>query len=309
MERQDIAAKMEGVAKALLGEPNTKQRRGTEWRYGRKGSLCIDLSKGTWFDHEAGEGGGVLDLIQRERGGGVPEALEWLKGELGEYVPTVRPVSNKDAERERSNLRQSALKLWREAMPAKGTLAERYLMARRIGFGAKLDDIRFHPRCPFGKDADGNTAYHPCMVALVRNPGDLSPMGIHRTALTPDGRKIDRKMLGPCHGGVVVLAPHSLDDEVCIAEGIETALASAKLFRRPVWATLSAGSMSAFEPLGGVGSLTIYADNDAAGAEASQKCASVWVESGALVEIEMPMQDGWDFADVLAAYERGELVS
>jgi putative DNA primase/helicase len=29
-----------------------------ELRYGSKGSLSIDQAKGTWFDHEASEGGG-----------------------------------------------------------------------------------------------------------------------------------------------------------------------------------------------------------------------------------------------------------
>jgi len=309
VERQDIAAKMEGVAKALLGEPNSKMRRKTEWRYGRKGSLCINLAKGTWFDHEAGEGGGVLDLIKREIGCTTPAAIEWLQGELGEYVPTVQPVSSAEQEREQSNLRDAALRIWRDCKPAKGTLVQTYLQNRHVGFGAELADIGFHPRCPFGKNEAGEQVYHPCMVALVRSPGDLRPLGIHRTALTMDGLKIDRKMLGPCHGGVVVLSPHKLDDEIGIAEGIETALSASRLFERPVWATLNAGSMAAFEPLGGVGALTIFADNDVAGEKASQACAQEWVATGAFVEIEMPMRDGWDFNDVLAAFERGELAS
>ena len=37
-------------------------------RFGTHGSKRIDLEKGTWFDHEAKEGGGVLDLIKHEKG-------------------------------------------------------------------------------------------------------------------------------------------------------------------------------------------------------------------------------------------------
>ena len=54
------------VAKHYLGEPFSKSDR--EWRYGNKGSLSIDLNKDAWFDHEAAEGGGVVDFIKRQEG-------------------------------------------------------------------------------------------------------------------------------------------------------------------------------------------------------------------------------------------------
>lgn len=73
---------MESVALRLLGEPT--QKRGNEWRYGSRGSLSINLESGTWFDHEANEGGGVLDLI---RGQGHERPEGWLQSEaLGPRV-------------------------------------------------------------------------------------------------------------------------------------------------------------------------------------------------------------------------------
>ena len=54
------------VAKHYLGEPFSKSDR--EWRYGNKGSLSINLDNNVWFDHEADEGGGVVDFIRREEG-------------------------------------------------------------------------------------------------------------------------------------------------------------------------------------------------------------------------------------------------
>ena len=78
----DFDGLMESVALRLLGEPT--QKRGNEWRYGSRGSLSINLESGTWFDHEANEGGGVLDLIRRQ-GHERPEA--WLQSEaLGPRV-------------------------------------------------------------------------------------------------------------------------------------------------------------------------------------------------------------------------------
>ena len=65
------------VARALCGEPSSRTR--TEMRFGRRGSLSVKLDSGTWFDHEADEGGGVVALVERERRCSTREALEWLE--------------------------------------------------------------------------------------------------------------------------------------------------------------------------------------------------------------------------------------
>jgi hypothetical protein len=72
----DFDLLMEPVALRLLGEPN--QKHGNEWRYGSRGSLAIDIKKGTWFDHEANKGGGVFDLIRRQ---GHEQPAVWLRRE------------------------------------------------------------------------------------------------------------------------------------------------------------------------------------------------------------------------------------
>jgi len=51
----DFAQFMEVVARAILGEPTSKH--GHQWRYGSHGSLSVDIKAGTYFDHEANEGG------------------------------------------------------------------------------------------------------------------------------------------------------------------------------------------------------------------------------------------------------------
>src|SRR4051794_40406513 len=67
------------LAQSLLGEPNKAMSSAVELRYGKHGSLSVDLAKGTWFDHEAGVGGGALDLVTRETSLTGAERLEWLK--------------------------------------------------------------------------------------------------------------------------------------------------------------------------------------------------------------------------------------
>ena len=74
----DLVPLMADVAAAIWGKPTSSSK--TELRYGRKGSVSIDLEKGTWYDHEAGEGGGVLDALKKR--GGVhndQEAFHWLE--------------------------------------------------------------------------------------------------------------------------------------------------------------------------------------------------------------------------------------
>jgi hypothetical protein len=79
----DLASEMEGVARSLLGEPNRALSTRRELRFGRKGSLSVNIEQGTFFDHEIGEGGGVLDLIKRETGLSGRDAFEWLERGFG----------------------------------------------------------------------------------------------------------------------------------------------------------------------------------------------------------------------------------
>ena len=80
-ERAEIAQLMPRVAKHLLGEPNAALSKSGELRFGSHGSLSVDIDKGTWYDHEAEEGGGVYDLVRRERGLANGQAVEFLKAE------------------------------------------------------------------------------------------------------------------------------------------------------------------------------------------------------------------------------------
>jgi len=50
------------IAKQLFGEPTKVTSK--ELRWGRHGSKSLNLETGQWYDHEAGTGGGVTDLIK-----------------------------------------------------------------------------------------------------------------------------------------------------------------------------------------------------------------------------------------------------
>ena len=85
-ENIDWAALMPDVARRLLGEPASIKNSGNTWRYRRRGSLAVHVGgtgglKGTWSDWESGHRGGVLELIERERGCDRAAAMAWLECE------------------------------------------------------------------------------------------------------------------------------------------------------------------------------------------------------------------------------------
>lgn len=81
---------MEATARKLWGDPVAGLSSAAELRWGTQGSKAVDLEKGTFYDHEAKEGGGVLALIEREAGHAGPEAVEWLRREVGAVIEDTR---------------------------------------------------------------------------------------------------------------------------------------------------------------------------------------------------------------------------
>ena len=85
-----------------------------------------------------------------------------------------------------------------------------------------------------------------------------------------------------------------------IAEGIETALAAARLFRIPVWSVLCAHGIETFVPPPEVQHLVVFADHDThdRGMQAAEAlCARLSFPT----EIRMPDQPGTDWNDVLVS--------
>ncbi|MDD2870340.1 AAA family ATPase [Neomegalonema sp.] len=87
----DLAPLAEPVGRALFGEPNRRlSKPREELRWGENGSLKIDLKAATFFDFEANEGGGLLDLIRREQRLSDDRAcFDWMRG-VGISVPEPR---------------------------------------------------------------------------------------------------------------------------------------------------------------------------------------------------------------------------
>lgn len=90
----DFARLIGPVARRILGEPNQIMSNRAQLRFGRQGSVAVDIAgekAGTWFDHEAGQGGGVLDLLRHRLGLHNGAAIEWLRQEIDAEIPAVAP--------------------------------------------------------------------------------------------------------------------------------------------------------------------------------------------------------------------------
>ena len=83
----EISQYSKEIALALLGEENKRLSSAYELRYGNKGSLSVDLNKGTWFDHEADEGGGMISFIKKYHGEDVSQFLRSMG------IEDLQPVS------------------------------------------------------------------------------------------------------------------------------------------------------------------------------------------------------------------------
>jgi putative DNA primase/helicase len=92
--RDALRANAVAVTEALLGQCNKMVSSRTTHRWGTKGSLAVEVAGakcGMWFDHEAGEGGDLLDLIRRTRGGTFADTLAWACDFTGISVPSPEP--------------------------------------------------------------------------------------------------------------------------------------------------------------------------------------------------------------------------
>ena len=243
------------VAVALLGEPSS--RSGRELRYGRKGSLSVHLDKGTWRDHESATGGGVLDLVKRERGCDTAGAMAWLKS-VGfvesrdrERRPE-RPVGGdsipEPAETGPDPRAAFVRLLWARAVPADSTPGRHYL-ARRLawppaGIGPELPaTVRWLAReAAPGHDPAAKWYGLPdgaagALVFAWRRPGDADPdpRAVTVIAVSAQGERLPAWPNGPkvreagTRAGTVfeARAPSSGADAAHVAEGEADALALA----------------------------------------------------------------------------------
>jgi putative DNA primase/helicase len=278
-------------------------------RWGRRGSLALRIESGLWFDHEQGHGGDIIKFIEIEQHCTFIEALNIA----AQFAPELRggpppsqrrsqPTPQQIADDDEEDRIANAVEIWCQAKPLRGSPAEKYLRSRGIEVpNEALDILRFHPYCPW------QVGTRPAMVALVRDVVTDEPLGIHRTVLTADGRKLDRpKLLGPTLGGAIKLSNDTIMGELAIGEGIETTLSATMLGYGPAWCVLDAGGIAKFPVLPWITRLIIAVDNDVSGTgqRAAAESKARWLAAGHRVRTVMPARPGEDLNDILQRREK-----
>jgi hypothetical protein len=170
--------------------------------------------------------------------------------------------------------------MWEGAGDPRGTIVQTYLEGRNLRL---TDDVtgsvlRFHPTCPWASE-DGSTIQVPAMVAAMRDIHTDALKAVHRTRLTADGQKVDRRMFGEAAGTAIKLDPdEAVTIGLVIGEGIETVLSARQLGFRPAWALGSVGAVAKFPVLSGVEGLSLAAEDDKTGANARalHECGNRW---------------------------------
>lgn len=185
----------------------------------------------------------------------------------GDYrPPDPETLARREADRRGEAYRKAeqARRLWQEAQPIAGTIAEAYLRGR--GLTCHLPPtLRFHSEAWHGPTA----RRWPALVAAVQGAGATA---VHRTWLRADGlgkADIDpaKAMLGATGGGAVRLSQGP--SRLVVAEGIESSLSlMCGLLDGPatVWAALSTSGMRGLNLPTEPGWLTIATDSDDGGA-------------------------------------------
>jgi len=179
--------------------------------------------------------------------------------------------------------------------------------------------VRFHPALGYWQRNDRNetelVGRYPAMVALVTG-ADVAPVTVHRTYLTPDGRKAPvphaKKLMGYPGGRLVggairLFAP---GPTLGVAEGIETALAVHLRTGMPVWSAVSAGLLARLEPPEKTALVVVWADRDRSGTGEAAALAlrGRLLGRGIPVAVHLPPEPipagakGIDWADVWCDY-------
>jgi len=254
--------------------------------------------RGGWICNQCGPGDGYR-MLQILNGWSFKQAFGEVRRLLDtSCAPAASPVVQDDEPAKVANIRR----VWSETEAVdKGDPVWRYLN-RRIGLELIPACLRYHPALAYVHD-DRRVTYHPAMIAAVTYP-DGKCATLHRTYLTPDGRKADvpaaKKLMPgkPLQTSSIKLGGYS--EVLGIAEGIETALAASRRFGVPVWACVSSGLMEGWKQPADIDRVIVFGDNDPkfAGQAAAYRIAHKLACAGVHVDIQIPDVSGKDWADV-----------
>ncbi len=291
----DLKARLAREAEAVCRHYLSNGRReGAYWRVGDVRntpgrSLFVRLrgdaeghTAGKWTDAATGEHGDLLDVI-RESCGLVdfPDVADEARRFLS--LPREREPDTTQSRPAPMGSPDAGRRLFAGSGPIRGTLAERYLIARGITSICDHRSLRFHPRCYYRPEPDDPPEISPAMIAAVTDLNGAIT-GVHRTWLIPPRQDRpplvkDRRAIGRLLGNGVRFG--IADDVLTAGEGIETTLSlGIAAPTMPLVAALSAAHLSALLFPASLKRLYVARDADAAGDRAFERLCERGAEAG-----------------------------
>lgn len=298
---------------------------------------CSGTDRFQWIDKGSGrfvcrglgsQGGDGFALMMHWLHCDFPTALRAVAGVLGMAEGTGQPLPTPalPAPAKITPARDDSAKLtamWQSALPITlGDAVDRYLQGRGLMLGAHPAALRHHPALPYWAEVDDKPTLlitTPAMLAIVTSPAGAL-VGVHRTYLTPDGRKaairhpatgkaLDVKKLltaydGATKGAAIRLYPPR-NGELAVCEGIETGLAVWLGSGLPVWPCVSAGGLERLVLPETVTDVHIMADHDISGTgqRVAQRLAQRLVNEGRRPRLHLPSAPG-DWLDVYQSHKQ-----
>lgn len=201
-------------------------------------------------------------------------------------ISRAKPIPNSPPPDFRPNRsRANALRIWEQGRPLEGTLGEIYQRARHLP--SSVSDLRFHPRCPFGRKP--RTVFRPAVLVAVCEGHAIK--AIQRIALSETGETHQGKfMLG--HPGAAAWAPRFEGRALGLAESMEDAAAYTRLHEIPCWSSLGAERLPLVRIPDHAEELIIAEDNNRAGRIGALAAIKAHAREGRTIRRHPPPR-GW----------------
>jgi len=307
------------LAQEFLGKPQRQLSK--EWRYGKKGSICVHVAgsqKGLYANFETGEHGGALKLIQDNLGLEHKDAFKWGSDWLKDRGHDTGIEQHHHNNALTKAARPALLQQEKESTPEAPTY-------KALPEDTAFPDIKNHPSLRYmvkGRRVTGTYTYRDLdnhilghVVRLEDNAGNkITPtLTYQKPSESSDGKVLQEGWKWKGFGdnrplyGLEKLSQHDEDQKekpILLVEGEKTANKAQELFPDHNVLTWSGGCGAVKKSDWSVlkdKDVTIWPDHDKAGLNAANKIAGILKEhhqtTPKIVDLDPTLPHKWDLAD------------